>query len=286
LTGPLSGTTELIAIRSSDGTFLRADAGRWPIYSITKTFICAAIQQLALDIDRPASAWIDEHWLPQGHAISLRQLMNHTSGLTDYGQLPAYQRAIARGEAPWSDQVFADHTLRQPLLFKPGQGWSYSNPGYWLLTQIAEKASGLHLAELLSRSVLAPLGMRETEMGHGQFADDLPNYPAGWVWHGLLIASPADVATFMASPLAAGLTETPIEVPGRFPGWRAPHYGLGLMLEPGERYGHNGGGPGYSAASYHFPDRGVTICVLARTGEHGDEETAMRRLLELVDDLD
>ena len=51
------------------------------------------------------------------------------------------------------------------------------------------------------------------------------------------------------------------------------------MIEPGERYGHNGGGPGYTAACYHFEQSGRTICALDRGS--GNEEVAMQAVLRL-----
>ena len=65
-------------------------------------------------------------------------------------------------------------------------------------------------------------------------------------------------------------------------GWTDPHYALGLMTEPGIRYGHNGGGPGYSAACYHFENSGTTACLLMSAA---DEEAAHASLLEEMDDL-
>lgn len=271
-----------MAIADVDGTLLRADDAVLPLYSITKTYIAAALFTLDIDIEAPVSDWFDRSLLAAGDRISVRALLNHTSGLCDYGGLAEYARAIHNGEPVWSDDVFAAHTLKRELLFEPGRGWSYSNPGYWLLKQICQRVSGLDFASLIDRQICQPLGLQHTRAVSGIFADDLPAYPAEWVWHGLLLGTPADTVRFLESPLIAPLLAAPVAVPGHQPGWMAPHYGYGLMIEPGVRYGHNGGGPGYSASCNHFIQSGRTLCVLTPAV---DSEVAMHRLLALEGEL-
>lgn len=266
----------LLAIREKDGTFSHCDPGVRPLYSLTKTYIAAAIFALDIDISRPVADWISPDWLPRAKDIRVEHLLNHTSGLPDYGALAAYGQAIADGEAPWSNETFAAHTLHRPLLFEPGSGFSYSNPGYWLLGRILERETETDLASVLNETILVPLALGETRMVSGRFADDLPDYPAEWVWHGLLVGSARDSAEFMASELIAPLRARLTPVPGNHPPWRAPHYGFGLMTEPGELFGHNGGGPGYSAACYRFETDGRTLCLLARGAT---DQEALTRLL-------
>ncbi|MEM8769943.1 MAG: serine hydrolase domain-containing protein, partial [Pseudomonadota bacterium] len=263
------------AVREADGSFSRADDGVRPLYSITKTFIAAAIDALAVDETRPASDWFEESWLPRGREISVRQLLTHSSGLRDYGALPAYAEAITSGEPVWSDSSFAEQTLMQPLLFEPGTSFSYSNPGYWLLKRIIEIESDLPFAQALERLLFAPMKLESLSVADGVFAEDLPHYPSGWVWHGLILGTPADVAEFMASAAVSALYRNAVAVPGKHPGWQAPHYAHGLMTEPGTSIGHNGGGPGYSAACHRNLQNGRVACVLARA-EQDLTETALQ----------
>ncbi len=270
---------ELLAIQNGSGELVHADQGTFPLYSITKTYIAVSIVAMGIDIERPIADWIDASWVERGRDIKVRHLLNHTSGLRDYGALDEYAKAVTGGGPAWSDSEFADRTIRLPLLFEPGNGWAYSNPGYWLLGQIAQRESGLSFSELLNRHVIDPLDLTDTSIATGQFADDLPDYPAEWVWHGLLIGSPVDTVKFMSSALIDPLRAMPVPVPFQHPQWNAPHYGLGLMTEPGQRFGHNGGGPGYSAACYHFEETGVTACLLLRSRS---EDAAMSHLLSIV----
>ncbi len=270
------------AVADADGNLLVREDAPLPIYSIAKTIIASLVLRAGIDPAAPVSQWLGNDLLPDNRAITVEHLLCHTSGLTDYGALPAYHQAIQTGAPPWSDAQFAAHTLHQPLLFEPGQGWSYSNPGYWLLKQVIERESGMPLAELVRRFVSTPFGLHSLYVAEGQFAADLPWYPSGWVWHGLMVADASDVVRFMASDLVRPLLDVQVAVPHAQPPWRNPHYGYGLMVEPGDRYGHNGGGPGYSASCFHFPDSGLTACVLMRTDA---EDAAMQRVLSLVDDL-
>ncbi|MDH5675582.1 MAG: beta-lactamase family protein [Myxococcales bacterium] len=253
-----------IAIREADGSFTRSDPGVRPIYSITKTFVAATVLRLGIELKRPMSDWMGADWVPRGAEIRVQHLLNHTGGLRDYGALPEYRRAVEACESPWSDDRFADATLRQPLLFEPGAAFAYSNPGYWLLTQIIERETDAPFDDALQRLVLDPLELTQTRVVRGPVESDLPAYDAGWVWHRLIVASARDTATFMASalvdPLRAG--STPVTPAVADPLWPDPHYGLGLMIDR-DRYGHNGGGPGCTTSCFHFPGTGRTCCVLA-----------------------
>lgn len=273
--------TDAIAIVDRDGRLDVAADAVLPMYSLTKTFIAAAVVALKIDLRELIATWIDRCWAPRGAEITVQHLLQHTSGLRDYGGLSAYHDAVRAGGAVWSDETFADHTLRQPLLFEPGVGWAYSNPGYWLLGQIAQRETGLDLAGVFRRTIVEPLDLRSIRLARGVFSDALPNYPAEWVWHGLLLASAADVARFMASDLAARLAQHIVPVPGQHVGWIAPHYGYGVMVEPGVRYGHLGGGPSFSAACFKFIANGRTICVLMQSEQEG---AAHEHLLALAAD--
>ena len=270
----------LVAIREKDGVFSRSDQGSRPLYSITKTFIAAAIMRLEVPLEQYVAYWFGPEWLPDGNRITVRQLLTHSAGLRDYGALPEYEQAIRAGRAPWSDAEFAAPTLQQPLLFEPGSGFSYSNPGYWLLNQIVAREAGAPFADAMQRLILDPLGLHDTTVADGIFADDLAGYPAGWVWHGLLVGSAEDAASFMSSSFTRPLLNDAVSVGAPHRGWRHPHYALGLMLEPGERFGHNGGGPGYTAACYHFEQSGRTFCVLDRGSE--SEDAALQEVLRLA----
>ena len=139
--------------------------------------------------------------------------------------------------------------------------------------------TGLGFAEAIDRFIAAPLALSSVSVAHGQFADDLPWYPAEWVWHGLIVSTAADVVRFMRSPLLEPLLEQLVSVPVEHPLWTNPCNGYGVMVEPGVRYGHTGGGPNYSAACFHFVETGLTGCVLTQSQ---DEDAAMNELVNEI----
>jgi D-alanyl-D-alanine carboxypeptidase len=270
-----------IAITDSSGRYLVREDTVLPIYSLTKPFIASAILAAGIDIESPISAWIEQSLVPRGHDISVKQLLSHTSGIMDYGGLPEYVNAVSSGQRPWTDEVFADHTLRQPLLFEPGESWAYSNPGYWLLSQIIQMESGQDLNGAFRHYLFDPLELSDIYVANGQFAPDLSDYEAGWVWHGLLMSSASNVVTFMRSDFVKPLLDDLYAVPFQVEHWHSPHYGYGLMTEPGVRFGHNGEGPNYSASCFHFRHEDLTGCVIMRA-DH--ENAAMNKLVELIND--
>jgi D-alanyl-D-alanine carboxypeptidase len=269
----------------------------FPIYSVTKTFIAATALALCdegrVDLDAPIARWLPE--LPFAADVTLRQLLQHTSGVPDYGAVPEYQSAVrASPGRPWSDAEFAAHTWKRGLAFAPGTGWLYSNPGYALATRVCERAGDMPFAGLLESLVLAPLGLRATVLARVQ-ADVGPIHP-GWVWHGVLVSTPADVATFYRRLLTGALLRAAtldemtraVPVPLQRPPWIRPGYGLGLMIAShpgvGAVLGHNGAGPGFTASAFHAPDvrGGATACALVAVEDERVPEGIALRVLELA----
>jgi CubicO group peptidase (beta-lactamase class C family) len=193
--GKVSGIYALIARRGSIGyekTFGRMDLARrepmrrdaiFRIYSMTKPVIAVGILRLVEDgkigLDDPVSKYIpsfanvnvfdggtaDEPILkPPDSAITVRQLLNHTSGL-GYGLTtgPAdtiFTRARLYNASRTLDQ-FTDSLARIPLLFSPGTRWSYSS-GLDVAGRVIEIASGQSLDQFLEKQIFQPLGMRDT----------------------------------------------------------------------------------------------------------------------------
>lgn len=270
----------------------------FPIYSVTKTFIAATALTLRdegrIDLDAPIARWLPE--LPFAAEVTTRQLLQHTSGVPDYGALPAYQAAVrAAPGRPWSDAEYAAQTWERGLAFAPGTGWAYSNPGYVLATRVCERAAGAAFAELVESRVLAPLGLRATFLARSQ-AELGPIHP-GWVWHGVLISTAADVAVFYARLFAGELLRAAsvaemtraVRVPPQREPWIDPGYGLGLMVASragiGAVLGHNGSGPGFTASAFHAPGArggGATACALVAVEDERIPEGTVMRALELA----
>jgi len=133
--------------------------------SVSKQFTAAAIVQLAqqrkLGLDDDVRKYIPE--IPDyGSTITLRHLMNHTSGLRDWGAIVDVA-GWPRGTRLHTQAHVLDVVSRQKSLnFPPGSEYSYSNTGYNLLAMIVERVSGESLANFTKRNIFDPLGMKHT----------------------------------------------------------------------------------------------------------------------------
>ena len=257
-------------------------------YSVTKSVLAVLVlQEVAagrLELDHPIGTWLPD--LPVRAPISLRQLLNHTGGLPDYGGMPSYQQAVRTSpEIAWEPSRFLELLSDETLLFSPGQGWSYSNLGYMLISRILEVVSGLTPNECLVSRIASPLGLSETRFvsSRAEARDLTPGFEAGparenliarydpgWVAHGVIRSTAPELAQLMeglanGSLLDEGLLGqmlAAVPVLEKFAPGRDPAYGLGVMVEStpfGRAFGHNGEGPGYSVASWSMTAAGHRI---------------------------
>ena len=133
------------------------------IGSVTKTFTAALILRLAegglLTIDDPLARWLPDY--PNAARITLRMLLQHTSGLADFFQNPKFDAAMnrAKGHAWTPEEVLP--FVAKPA-FPPGTGWGSSNTNFVLLGLVAERAGGLPWAEQVRRDFFVPLGLSST----------------------------------------------------------------------------------------------------------------------------
>jgi D-alanyl-D-alanine carboxypeptidase len=269
-------------------------------YSITKTFIATVMLQLRdaqrLSLDDRLARWFPG--IDRSERISLRQLLDHTAGIPDYGPLDSYHDAVrASPSVPWSFERFAAETFEKGLRFEPGSGWAYSNPGYMLLRRIAEELTGQSFGALIRDRITRPLGLARTFVA--ETLDDLSSlapaestalsidrtargvrglYHPGWVSHGVVASTPSEIARFLDALfrgdllLAPSLREmtTLVSIAAAAAAGASrrgkPGYGLGIMGDPesswGRLWGHNGGGPGYSTSVFHAPDAGASVCAM------------------------
>lgn len=139
------------------------------IGSTSKQFTAASIALLAQDgklsLDDNVREYIPE--LPEyEHPITIRNMLNHTSGLRDYIELMLLA-GVDIDDVTGSDDALAIITRQRALNFEPGSEWLYSNSGYFLASVIVERVSGKSLREFAEARIFEPLGMR-----HTQYRDD------------------------------------------------------------------------------------------------------------------
>jgi D-alanyl-D-alanine carboxypeptidase len=252
------------------------------IGSITKTFAAAVVLQLAAEGRLSLNDSV-QRWLPgviTGHGyhpaqITIRQLLQHTSGLRDYAADPAFQTPQVLAKT-WRPQQLVNVALR---LGRPVHRWLYSNTNYILLGMIIEKVTGHSPVTEIGRRILVPLGLHHTSFpltskqiprpyAHGYYGPmdvtNLVNPSTAWT-AGAMISTVHDVARFYRALLTGRLlppaqqrelqTTIPVHDPGEL---FAEHYGLGiyrLQLPCGTAWGHDGGYPGgFKTFAYTSPD--------------------------------
>jgi hypothetical protein len=149
----------LIVSCGGDGN-VQGDLGAAPVpwWSVTKTCLAAC----ALVLVARGRLALDDR-LPD-RAYTLRQLLQHTSGLGSYTERSEYRAATERAEEPWSDSELLKRVRLDPFLFEPGQGWSYSNTGYFLIRRLIEQTTDTDIDMALRTLVLAPLGIERTRI--------------------------------------------------------------------------------------------------------------------------
>ncbi len=270
---------------SGDDVEVAGDPGaRYPVYSVTKTAVAAAVLLLA----REGSVELD----------SVRGLLDHTSGLRDYGSLAEYHEAVrTRPGTAWDDDEFLARTAAAGPVFAPGDGWAYSNTGYLLLRRLLDEHGGL--AAFLPRLGLADAAVAD-QMDDFEAAVPSPSallldgvadvrgvYDPRWVGHRTLVARAGDLVDFWRE-LPAEMLEPRTFVPIGFdaPGFVRPSYGLGVMVDPenslGTVVGHGGGGPGYAAAVFAVPRADAVVIVLAADESYPAQEAALELLAAAV----
>jgi D-alanyl-D-alanine carboxypeptidase len=275
------------------------EPGRYLVYSVTKTFLGVLCLRLGLELDAPGA-----------HGATLRQLLNHTAGIPDYGpsRLAEYAAALRNSPSePWGDDELLERALAQGPDFEPGAGWAYSNTGYLLVRKLVDEVAEGGFAGALEREILEPLGLRQTTLALelddldglvpassaqiGTEARDVRGvYHPRWVGHRTLVSTETDMRRFWTA-LAAGelvdlavLTES-VEIGFDAPCFVRPSYGLGVMTDPGRRdgllIGHGGGGPGYAAASFAVVREtgGPLVAIVLSADERADVQAeALSRL--------
>ena len=301
--------TEAKGLASLDRRAPMRPADRFRIASLTKTYVAAVTLQLAaerrLGLDDPVARYLPG-LLRDGSRITVRQLLNHTSGLADTVSLPAVQHAWDTGAIPPRAQVrLAD---AEPRRFAPGAGWAYIDTGYQVLGLLIERLTGHDLGQVLAARLFRPLHLTATSFepqpgipagiahgyrpGFGGGVVDVTEGVGGGAWAaGAIVSTAADVARFYAALLsgrvltATLLAQMRTTVTPAQPGY-GNGYGLGLIrfdLPCGPAWGHQGNLLSYTATAFAAPDghRVAVVLVNGFTGPSLDNVfTAMQSAAE------
>jgi CubicO group peptidase (beta-lactamase class C family) len=260
------------------------------IGSITKQFTAAGILLLAqegkLSLDDRISLYLTntpESW----KNITLRHLLTHTSGITNYTLIDGFELTKHLTQAKFIRQLGA-----YPLDFQPGEKWSYCNSGFNLLGFVIEKVSGTNYWAYMRDRIFGPLGMscttkrdppaivRFRASGYetntaGQYINrdyDLTDLFGA----GAIVSTVGDMAKWNAGidsqKLLNAATENEMWTPVRLNNGKTHEYGFGWFLSPLHGHqdnGHGGSTSGFSASIQRFPKDRLAVIVLTNSNEEG-----------------
>jgi CubicO group peptidase (beta-lactamase class C family) len=271
-----------------------------PIGSVTKQFTAAAILQLRdqgkLSLDDEITKWLPD-FETRGNKVTLRHLLDHTSGIANLGQMPELRAMkLMRNPTVTRDAVYKVIN-RSPFQFPTGTMQIYSNSNFWLLGLIIEKASGMTYEEYVEKKIFAPLGM--TRSMYCNNSENVPRRAYGYgmrngitrrvpdIVHtgtyaaGAICSTAEDMIRWLQA-LHGGKVLSPrsyaeMITPSKLNDGTPLRYGMGLSVgedRHGLQYiGHNGGGFGFSSEARWFPGGKLAIVVL--TNSEPDEITAV-----------
>ena len=280
--------------------------GEVRIGSNTKTFVAVVVMQLVQEgkvgLDEPI-----ETYLPglikgegvDGSKITVRQLLQHTSGLPEYtdttpGRSDIFQ--IKDHYIPPRDLL--DTALGKPAAFEPGTQWAYTNTNYVVLGMLVERVSQRPVGEQIDERIVKKLGLSHTyfpaqgeekirgthpqgyHLSAGGKLEDITEMDSAWAWAaGAMVSTPSELNTFFQAVFDGRLlSQSSIEEmkKGVDMGSGGRVYGLGLVGTPlscgGTSWGHGGTIPGYQTNDAVGPDgTAVTIAVTAMPAAIADQ---------------
>ncbi|KQX52916.1 MULTISPECIES: serine hydrolase domain-containing protein [unclassified Streptomyces] len=273
---------------------------RYRVGSITKTFTATVLLQLQaegrIDLDDPVEKWLPGVVRGNGHdgrGITVRQLLNHTSGIYSYTADPAFQEKVfgpgflEHRYDTWTPRQLVAVAMSHEPDFAPGTSWNYSNTNFVLAGMVIEKVTGRPYGKAVENRIIKPLKLRATTVPGTRTAMPEPSSPAYSKLSrdvdapvhevsalnpsiagaaGEIISDSRDLQTFYRALLKGrlltgdGLREMTTTVPIS-PDFPNVSYGLGLMKEKlscgKEVWGHGGGIHG-----------STSLANVTRDGEH------------------
>jgi CubicO group peptidase (beta-lactamase class C family) len=280
------------------------------IGSLTKQFTAAAIMKLVeqgkVTLDDPISKYVPD-FDTEGHTVTIRQLLNHTSGIPNYTAQPGFMAKQAPLDL--SDRDLLKTIAGVPFDFDPGTKWAYSNTNYYLLGMIVAKASGRSYADFMQDAFFEPLGLTHTR--YGDMHDIVPERVQGYEYDpnahrlrnataismnvpgaaGALISTAGDLVRWQIA-LTGGRAVSPASFQQMIgatiaTGDGVNKYGFGLLVNQANgrrRIWHNGGINGFNSILIWLPDDGLRIAVISNEIALPSDAVAGRIVAALTSD--
>lgn len=293
--------------------------------SVGKSYVAAIAMQLVqegrLELDAPISRWLgSEEWfarLPNARDVTVRMLMNHTSGLVRYEFDPEFTADLTSDPLrKWRPEEQLSYLLGDEPPFPAGEGWEYSDTNYIVLGLIIERITGRSYHTELRERLLLPLRLTGTFPVEGPAVPHLAQGYAGagnafggsdamlnadgrmsidpsFEWTGGGVASTtADLARWAAALWGGRVLEpgTLAQMTQGVPARLGPnvHYGFGTIIREtpaGVAHGHSGFFPGYVTDVMWFPEHGLAVAAQANSSVRGSLGVPAPELLARVAEL-
>jgi D-alanyl-D-alanine carboxypeptidase len=260
---------------------------RFRMGSVTKAFVATVVLQLVAErrlcLDEPVERWVPGV-LPRGDRITVRHLLQHTSGVTEYMERfyelhPTTADVVRQRFRRWTAGDLLGLVKGSPLLFEPGSEWSYANTNYTVLGLLIRRVTGRDYGAEVIRRIVRPLRLRHTIVpgtrvriagphAHGYLADDQTGQPVDCTLFNPSIAGPAgelvttaaDLGRFIGALMCGRLLPAKLlaQMKDYVPVSDEVGYGLGLLRLhlPGvqELFGHTGYFFGYDTVTMSTED--------------------------------
>jgi CubicO group peptidase (beta-lactamase class C family) len=265
------------------------------IGSITKQFTAAALLQLRddgkLSLDDDLAKWLPD-FDPRGNKLTLRRLLDHTSGIKGLTEMPEFGNLASNGRFP-RDSAYA-LIKRYPFEFRTGEAQIYNNSAFWLLGLVVEKASGLSYEDYVEKKLFEPLGMKRSmycnssenveRRAHGYGVQNgvvrrAPTNVHTWPFSaGSLCSTAGDMVTWLKA-LHGGRVLSPksyaeMTAPSKLNDGTPLGYGMGIAVGKDIRglnfIGHGGSIAGFTAEATWYPDAQAAIVVLMNSNGNLD----------------
>ncbi len=258
------------------------------IGSITKQFTAAAVMQLVeagkIGLDDPMTTYLPDYPM-QGHEVTIRQLLTHTSGIKSFTGLADWR---PRSKLDLTDEELLTIFNVEPFDFAPGERFLYNNSGYYLLGVIIEKAVGETYREYLNAHLFGPLGLTGSsycderpiirgraegyELVDGELLNDeyLSMNPPGAA--GALCSTVLDLLSWTSAlrteRVVSAASYRQMTTSGTLDDGSTTGYAFGLRVGELEEHpfvSHGGGINGFSTMLAHYPEADLDVVVLSNT---------------------
>ncbi len=266
---------------------------------VTATLIMKLVEEGHFSLDDHLQDHLQVPGLPNSAEITIRQLLSHTAGVVDHLNHPSFYRGNWKYRR-WSESDIYRFAAVRRARFKPGESYAYSNTGYYLLGELAEKVTGKTLGEAYDHYIFTPAGLKNTlydDFSHRRKRiEKLAENRRAYEYHqsavgaaGAIISTPSDMARFGHALYTGQLvSEASLEEMKKDVGFEkgGDHYGLGMRMWDDygiQHIGHTGSLMGYRSILMYLPEYEVTLAIATHHSHYRWYDLVNEVMVEMAD---